>query len=358
MFDVLNFCEANFAGSLIGRASMAAKYSEGRRQAVMGGLALAASGMLWGGAAKAQAEKFTAVMDFLPTWKQAAFHLANVKGWYREAGLDVDISDGSGSTVTITLASTGKCDIGLASLSAMAIARGKGSDIVAVAQILAKNDVGMLVDKKLGISSPKQLAEKQAKIFFETTSYQSLFALFFKNLGIDISQVSLTPMSPASAIGTYVAGQGDAIITTAPYVMPVVDEKRPSDTLMFADYGLPLPSHGLVVKPELLRANPERYRKFLSVTQRAWAEMWNSDGKEAISALVDQRPLAKLDAALELKRLNAYRPFAVSNATRGHGALWMAPGDWDIAIKILSEADLIPRDSKTASFYTNEFLPA
>jgi NitT/TauT family transport system substrate-binding protein len=337
---------------------MAEKFSRERRNVILGGFALAASGAVWSNSAKAQTENFIAVMDFLPTWKQAAFHLAKVKGWYKSAGLDVEINDGSGSTVTIAQAASGKCDIGLASLSAMAVARGKGSDVISVGEVLAKNDVGMLVDKKLGIRSPKQLAEKQAKIFFETTSYQSLFPPFFKNLGIDTTQVSLVPMSPASAIGTYVAGQGDAIITTVPYVLPVVDEKRPSDVLLFADYGLPLPSHGLVVKPELLRANPEKYRKFLSVTQRAWTEMWSGDGKEAIDALVDQRPLAKIDASLELKRLNAYRPFAVSDATRGHGALWMAPREWDIATKIMSDADLIPKDSKATNFFTNEFLPS
>jgi NitT/TauT family transport system substrate-binding protein len=334
------------------------KVSQERRQVILGGLALAASGGVWSNSAKAQTQSFVAVMDFLPTWKQAAFHLAKVKGWYKDAGLDVEINDGSGSTVTIAQASSGKCDIGLASLSAMAVARGKGSEVIAVGEVLAKNDLGMLVDKKLGIKNPKELAEKQAKIFFETTSYQSLFPAFFRNLGIDIGQVSLVPMSPASAIGTYVAGQGDAIITTVPYVLPVVEEKRPSDMLMFADYGLPLPSHGLVVQPGLLRSNPDRYRKFLSVTQRAWAEMWNSDGKEAIDALVAQRPLAKLDASLELRRLNAYRPFAVSDATRGHGALWMAPREWEIATKIMSEADLIPKESKATDFFTDEFLPS
>jgi NitT/TauT family transport system substrate-binding protein len=337
---------------------MAKTFSRERRKAILGGLALAASGTVWSNSSKAKTENFIAVMDFLPTWKQAAFHLAKVKGWYTSAGLDVEINDGSGSTVTIAQAASGKCDIGLASLSAMAVARGKGSDVIAVGEILAKNDIGMLVDKKLGITNPKQLAEKQAKIFFETTSYQSLFPAFFKNLGIDTTQVSLIPMSPASAIGTYVAGQGDALITTVPYVLPVVDKKRPSDVLLFADYGLPLPSHGLVVNPELLRSNPEKYRQFLSVTQRAWTEMWNSNGTDAIAALVDQRPLAKIDASLELKRLNAYRPFAVSEATRWHGALWMAPSEWDIAIKIMSDADLIPKDSKAANFFTNDFLPS
>jgi ABC-type nitrate/sulfonate/bicarbonate transport system substrate-binding protein len=84
------------------------------------------------------AEKFVVVMDWLPSWKHAAFHLAKVKGWYDEAGLDVQIDDGSGSTNTVTQTALNKCDMGLASLSAMAVARSKGSDVVAVAAIMRK----------------------------------------------------------------------------------------------------------------------------------------------------------------------------------------------------------------------------
>ena len=332
-------------------------FSRERRTLIAGGLAIAASSVAGLRPVRAQAEKFTAVMDFLPTWKQAAFHLAKVKGWYQAAGLDVEIADGSGSTVTIAQAAAGKCDIGLASLSAMVIARTKGSDVVAVGEILHKNDVGMVVDKKLGIKKPSELADRNAKVIFETTSFQSLFAPFFKNLGVSIDKLTMLPMSPASATGTYVAGQGDAIITTVPYVKPVIDERRPSEIYMFADHGLPLPSHGLVVKPELLRSKPEQYRKFLAVTQRAWTEMWKSDGKEAIAALVNQRPLAKINAELELARLNAYRPFAVSAATKSSGSLSMNVKEWEAAIKIMADAGLIPADAKPGEFFTNEFVP-
>jgi NitT/TauT family transport system substrate-binding protein len=295
-------------------------------------------------------------MDWLPTWRQAAFHLAKQKGWYQEAGLDVEILDGNGSSTTVLQAALNKCDVGLASLSALAVARGKGADAVAIAGIVRKNDLGMLVDKKLGITDPRQLAERNSTILFEATSFQSLFPPFFKNLGVDVNKVKLQPMSGASAIGTYMAGQGDAMITTVPYVLPLVDAQRPSQTVMFGDNGLPLPAHGLVASPQTLRTRADSIRRFLAVTSRAWQQVWTGNAEEAIAALQKERPLAKIDALLELKRIEAYKPYANTVATRGRPTLWMPAEDWEAAMTVMRQASLVPADAKATDYYTNSFL--
>jgi NitT/TauT family transport system substrate-binding protein len=328
-----------------------------RRAALIGGGVLitsVVSGLL---PVRAQEkEKLIVCMDFLPTWKQAAFHLAKVKGWYDAAGLDVEVKDGSGSSVTIQQAAAGQCDIGLASLSSMVVARSKGSDIVAIGRILEKNDIGMLIDKKLGISDPKELAQKNAQIFFESTSFQSLFPPFFKELGVSTDSIKLVPMSVASAVGTYLSGQGDGLITTVPYAMPLADGQRPSSAVMFADHGLPLPSHGLVASRATLQKRGDAIRNFLSVSERAWNQVWFGDAQEAIDALVDQRPQANINAKLELARLNAYKPFASHRP--GAGLLWMPSKDWNLAIKVMADAEIIPTTFNPEDFYTNDYVPA
>jgi NitT/TauT family transport system substrate-binding protein len=328
-----------------------------RRQLVIAGglgLASAVAGAQPGGGR----EKLSVMMDWLPSWRQAAFHLCNVKGWYRDAGLDVDVLDGSGSSNTILQAALNKCDIGLASLSALAVARGKGTEAVAIAGIVRRNDLGMLVDKKLALANPRQLAERNAAILFEATSFQSLFPPFFKNLGVDTAKVKLQPMSAATAIGTYLAGQGDALITTVPYVLPLVDAQRPSNTVMFGDHGLPLPAHGLVASPATLKANGNAVRKFLEVTSKGWQQVWSGNAEEAIAALQKERPLAKIDAPLELKRVAAYRPYSQTPATQGKPILWMPPQDWEAAMNVMRSTALVPADAKTADYFTNAYLHA
>jgi NitT/TauT family transport system substrate-binding protein len=68
--------------------------------------------------------------------------------------------------------------------------------------------------------------------------------------------------------------------------------------------------------------------------------------------------MAKIDPSLELKRLQAYRPYSSTPATQGKPVLWMAPSDWDAAAAVMRDAALIPAGLKSSDLFTNAFLPA
>src|ERR1700688_2101231 len=57
-------------------------------------------------------DKLSVRLDFSPWGVQAAMHLAQNKGWFKEANLDVDIQDGRGSGNTIQLVNLGQADVG------------------------------------------------------------------------------------------------------------------------------------------------------------------------------------------------------------------------------------------------------
>ena len=57
-------------------------------------------------------DKLSVRLDFSPWGVQAAMHLAKNKGWFKDAGLDVDIQDGRGSGNTIQLVNAGQVDVG------------------------------------------------------------------------------------------------------------------------------------------------------------------------------------------------------------------------------------------------------
>jgi NitT/TauT family transport system substrate-binding protein len=63
--------------------------------------------------ARAQAADALSVrLDFSPWGIHAAMHLANTKGWFREARLTVDVQDGRGSGNTLQLVNAGQVDVG------------------------------------------------------------------------------------------------------------------------------------------------------------------------------------------------------------------------------------------------------
>ena len=57
-------------------------------------------------------DKLSVRLDFSPWGVQAAMHLAQNKGWFKEAHLDVDIQDGRGSAIPFSSSMPAGADIG------------------------------------------------------------------------------------------------------------------------------------------------------------------------------------------------------------------------------------------------------
>src|SRR5436190_9691884 len=83
-------------------------------------------------------DKLSLRLDWIPNGSHAPFFLAEQKGWFRKAGLDVTIEDGTGSVVTVQLVGAGQFDVGHANLSSLAIARGKGLPVISYAVFCLK----------------------------------------------------------------------------------------------------------------------------------------------------------------------------------------------------------------------------
>src|SRR3954462_12183726 len=150
-----------------------------------------------GGAAAQNPEKLTVRLDFVPWGAHAPFHLAMQKGWFKEAGLDVDMQDGSGSVTTIQLIGANNFDVGHASLAPMIIARSKGLSIRAIANFVRKNDIGVMVSRDSGIKGPKDLVGKQ--LIFTAGSFESPFIdSFLAAGGVNRSQLELLNVDASS----------------------------------------------------------------------------------------------------------------------------------------------------------------
>ena len=82
----------------------------------------------FGGSALAR-EKLTVRLDFLPWGVHAAMHLAQTKGWFEEAGLEVEVQDGRGSNHTLQLVNARQVDVGQTQLGLLPLARKQGAEL-------------------------------------------------------------------------------------------------------------------------------------------------------------------------------------------------------------------------------------
>jgi NitT/TauT family transport system substrate-binding protein len=292
-------------------------------------------------------------MDFFPHELFGPFLYAVQEGWFKEQGIDLKIDDGNGSTTTVQLVGNGSYDLGFANLSTMAIGHSKGINVVAIGEVLHRLDVGLIVDKKLDIKSPKELAEKKVQVVALTGGFMGSFMeLYFKRAGTNLSQINVLNVSDEG--GAYLAGQGGAVFTTIPYLAPVL-KQRPSDIFWATDLGINMPAFGIIANGDVIKNRPEVLKKFMAVANRAWAKAWAGSGTEMIDALIKARPNAKLDATVEMDRFEAYKPLGAGPA--GKPVLYLSPALWDEFFKVMKETGSLPADAKATDYYTNDFQP-
>jgi len=311
------------------------------------------AGILTGAAAAA--ERLRVRLDWLPTSNHLAFHLATEKGWFTSRGLDVQIEDGSGSGVTVQAVGGGRVDIGQASLAVMTTARDKGLPLKSVAGILRRGDLGIVVPEGSGLKSPKDFEGK--RVIYTPGSVEAPFlAPFFKG---SLDKVNLIGVDAAAKAPTYLSGRGDAFITLVPSYIPLFKSQRPSEYILFSDFGLPMPSLGLFVTEETLRTRREAVCAFVDAVLQGWRYILDGHEGEGVDALIKQRPQAGLPSrAILLAMVEAYRPFYDTPATKGRPLGWQAEEDWAQALKVMGDAGVVRKGLRPADFYTNECIRA
>jgi NitT/TauT family transport system substrate-binding protein len=313
-------------------------------------VAILAAGFAGGVAAQ---EKLSVRLDWTPWGAHAPIHLAAQKGWFKRAGLDVEAEDGNGSVTTVQLVGAGKFDAGHASLAPMMIARDKGLPVKAIANFVRKNDIGLLVPRGT-IKSPKELAGK--KIIFTAGSLEAPFLdQFLAAGGLKREQVELLNVEAAAKVPTYAAARADGVFSTVPFVLPSVESSRPSEALLFSDYGLQFPSFGLVSSEDKIKARAPALRRFASIVSGGWEYILKGGEDEAVKAIIAQRPQAKLDPKILRAQIDALKAYFPTAATKGQLMGMMAEADWSAGIKTMASVKLI-KDAKASEFYTNDLL--
>jgi len=314
-------------------------------------IATAAAGCLMAVAASAQSlEPLNVRLDWTPWGVHAAFHLAQQKGWYKKAGLDVRFEDGNGSVTTVQIVGSGDSfDVGHASLASMMIARDKGLPVKAVAVFARRSDIGLLVPDDSNIKGPADLKGK--KVVYTAGSLEAPFIDSFLKAGnITRSDLELLNVDAASKATTYAVGRADAAVSTIPFFLPVVSQSRPSHAISFADYGLNMPSFGIFASEDKLKSRGKAISKFASVTARAWQYIYDGHEDEAVDAIIAQRPQARLDRKVLRGQIDALKPyFGTPPAGTPMGA--PVPENWVKAVKTLSSVGLIGNKRKADDYY-------
>lgn len=317
-----------------------------------GALALA-GGFAVTGRAQAQ-EALTVRLDFSPWGVHAGMHLAEVRGWFREAGLAVDVQDGRGSGNTLQLVNAGQVDVGQIQVGLIAQAREAGATVRSFAGFGRRTDLAVLVDRDSTITRVQDFAGRSV-VVFAASPWAPFIDFWLRAGGLDRQKVNVQFVDPAALWGTYTARRADGLMSTVPSAIPVAEAPRPSKAILASDAGVAFPSYGLVATEATLARRTDALKRLVAVQQRAWAHLAQNldDGVAAIRA---RRPDARIDPTVLREQIRLTIEFFDTPATRGRPLGFQADSDWQDALRALESAGAIKAGWTASTYFTNDLV--
>ena len=337
------------------------RFTDVTRRGLLGSAAALSVAVPFRAAGAQPLEPLSVRVDFAPWGVHAGLHLAQRKGWFKEAGLEVDLQDGTGTLSTINLVGAGRSDVGLVQLGPMAIGRSSGVPIRSFAGFLRKVDLAMLVDAKTGPKDAKDLAGRKIVCFAASTA-APFIDVYLRRLGFTRGegpkQVNVVMVSPPSMVSTYASGGADGFMSLKEFGEPLVMKTRPARSFLAADVGIAYPSYGLMATDDTIAKRPAALRKLAESQVRAWTYIFADPAhvQEATQAIIANRPNSQLDPDVLTAQIQQCRDFFDTPNTKGHPMGWQATADWQQALTSMSEAGLLKAKLEPSAFFTNDLL--
>ena len=130
--------------------------------AVLAATALTACG--GGGAEPGAPERATLVLDFQPNAVHAGIYAALAEGYYRDAGIDLDVQEPSASTDAPKLLGAGRADFAILDIHDLGLARERGLDVVGVMPIVQRPLASVIAADRDEVRRPRDLDGRTAGV--------------------------------------------------------------------------------------------------------------------------------------------------------------------------------------------------
>ena len=317
---------------------------------------VALAGLAPVGAAQAQGQELTEI-SFILNWiaggDHAPYYYAVQEGWYEDAGIDLTIEQGKGSALAVQRTAIGNSQIGLADLPVALIAKGEGSNLVAVMNVYANSPQGFYWLKSSGIQGPKDFVGKKIGNP-PADAARAMWPAFAAAVGIPEDSAEWVNVQANAKLSALKSKSID--LTTSFYnIHHIFQHELGNDMgyLAWKDVGINPYGNSIIVSGDFLAKNKEAVRNFVQVTQRAFAHCVENP-EPCVAALVAANTGLKQDNELQNWALVTELMSDEHSRTVGLGHFndQRMQADYELVSRYFEIKE--PFDVRTA--YTNEFI--
>jgi NitT/TauT family transport system substrate-binding protein len=320
----------------------------------LAGLALAAGVALAAGAASAQT-KIVVRTDFKFNGYVSPLALAIDKGFYREAGLDVAIEQGQGSSTTVQTVASGVDQFGLADAATAAL--GISAQNVPVKIVAVYNQtgtMGFIYHPDSGFNG--DLAQLKGKIVISSagTADAKLLEPTLASAGMKLDDVRLQLVDLNARVPLFVQTPGSFLTGFATGDLLRARSRLPgAKYIPYARYGLIAYGTALIVATDTIAKSPDMVKKFVAASRKGW-EAAAKDPDAAVAASLKLYPDLSKDMLREGLKISLEEQLHTPS-TAGHPIGWTAEDDWKKMLAMLKTySGVTPKEP--SAYYTNQFI--
>jgi NitT/TauT family transport system substrate-binding protein len=209
------------------------------------------------------ATKLKLTMSWLPEGTFAYVFVAKAKNFWKDRGLDVDISRGFGSLNSAQALAAKQFDFGMSTVDATIVLATKNVDLRCLALFAYVPTLGVAVLANSAIKTPKDL---EGKTVGQTaaSSDAAFFPAFCKQNGVDLTKVKIVNIDAKVRNSSLVENRVDAITGVATSILPALVTAGSSVRyFLYSDYGLKLYGEtNLLARPEMIDGQPDLCHAF------------------------------------------------------------------------------------------------
>ncbi|WP_128660693.1 ABC transporter substrate-binding protein [Paenibacillus sp. 598K] len=278
----------------------------------------------------------------------AGFYAAVEKGYYKDAGLDVEIRPGGSDFPSVQMVASGSEQFGVTGADQILLGREKGVPVTALATIYRETPFVLFALKESGITSMEDLVGQRIGVKLggnEELTYRAMA----DSAGIDTKDIDEMPvkfdLSPLLT-GQVKAWPGYVINE----VLATEAQGHEVNIIKPQDYGINFYADTLFAKQELIEKDPELVRSFVQASMKGW-EYAIDHPEEAAEMGLKYGENLKLDH--EINMMKASIPLLQPD-NRPLGK--MEASAWETLQENLMELEFLKKEQDLSTIFTNEFL--
>lgn len=295
----------------------------------------------------------TIAMGYFPNIQFAPFYVAQSRGYYRQAGLNVTFRSGIEPDV-LALLSSGKVQFALAGGDEVLEAGAKGRRVQYVMTQYSRFPTAVFSLKQSGISAPGQLRGHSIGVpGTYGASYLGLLALLHA-VGLSASNVDIKTVGFTQA-STLAAHKVDAAVGYATNDVVQLTARGTAvnelDVYKYAN----LASAGVISSDAEIGAHPGVVRAFVQATIRGLRE---TIARPAEAYRISANTVSEIKAQPVVQHAVLARSIDFWRPEPGHPLGWTDPRIWAETEVALYRFHQISRHVQPARYYTNRFVTA